>query len=134
MEMILRRRGRPPGPTRTLRAERQKPEDAAPPVGREDNPFGASPRSGGQSPVALTPPLMRRREGNSAGAHLRPQKHPDPRRFRDGSQTPKIGFGDVHHTLRALIRPPRIFPHGGRATRGVGSRPRVQRKGCDARG
>jgi hypothetical protein len=130
MEMILRRRGRPPGPTQTLRAERQKPEDAAPPVGGDD------PRrwNGAESPVALTPPLMRRLEGNSAGAHLRPQKHPDPRRFRDGSQTPKIGFGDVHHTLRALIRPPRIFPHGGGATRGVGSRHRVRRKGCDAWG
>ena len=91
-----RRRSAPSGRSRRSRRRR---------VGGDD------PRrwNGAQSPVALTPPLMRRRERNSAGAHLRPQKHSDPRRFRDGSQTPKIGFGDVHHTLRALNRPLRIL-------------------------
>ena len=52
-----RRRSAPSGESRRSRRRR---------VGGDD------PRrwSGAQSPVALTPPLMRRREGNSAGAHF----------------------------------------------------------------
>jgi hypothetical protein len=112
-----------------------RPHAYAPPRAAEAGGRGAASRSGRQPvlslalergpnrPLQLPRSLMRRREGKSAGAHFPSPEQPDPRRLRDGSQTPKIGFGDVHHTLRALIHPQRIFPHGGGATRGVGRRP-----------
>jgi hypothetical protein len=68
---------------------------------------------------------MRRHEGNSAGAHFRTQKQPDPRRFRDGSQTPKIRFGDRHHYVRGA--PEAFHPRRGGLSRGGDSIPRSSR-------
>jgi hypothetical protein len=52
MQMILRGRGRRPGPTQTFRAERQRPEDAAAPVGGEDNPvLSLAPGAGANRPL-----------------------------------------------------------------------------------
>ena len=46
-------------------------------------------------------------------------RDPNPRRFRDGSQTLESAFGDGHHTSGAKNRPGGISPHVGIASRGV---------------
>ena len=112
------------------RAERQKQQDASPPVGRDDKPVLSraqvrAPGMGANRPLHLSPPLMRRHEGNSAGAHFRTQKQPDPRRFRDGSQTPKIRFWDRHHCFRGA--PEALHPRRGGLSRGGNSIPRSSR-------
>ena len=66
---------------------------------------------GANRPLHLPPPLMHRHEGNSSGAHFRTQKQPDHRRFRDGTQTPKIRFWDQTSLLPR--RPGSISPTAG---------------------
>jgi hypothetical protein len=109
--------GSPPrsvGPTRPGRPRsisRASPSSGTTTPRSEPRP-GERPR--GQSPVALPPPLMRRHEGNLAGAHFRAPGQPHPRRLRDGTRTPKIGVRDRRHYFQGpRMRPKSILPHGG---------------------
>jgi hypothetical protein len=71
---------------------------------------------------------MGRHEGNSAGAHFKAPEQPDPRRFRDASQTPKIGFGDRHHYFQGPRSAPKAFHlTAGSLWRGGDSMPRSSR-------